>query len=177
MTIISIKNTRTKTYLLALAIGMFFFFTACKFNSDMQSEGAPFLQGEWVQDSIPGQQQMMQYTLTDFKFTCDSVYATMHVNNKVQTIPDSCYKNGSWTEHAKGIYVLRGDSIIVDGIYTKENGKQKISGCYLSGQYIPRFKVVYHAADSVVLESRLDQRQIILRKTKDITCVPQKRYQ
>jgi len=65
--IISIKNISSKTYLSAFAIGMFFFFTACKFNSDMQSEGASFLQGEWVQDSIPGQGQMLQYTLTEFK--------------------------------------------------------------------------------------------------------------
>ncbi|MCW8312346.1 fumarate hydratase [Sphingobacterium thalpophilum] len=176
MTIISIKNKLSKTYLLALAVGMFFFFASCKFNSDMQSEGASFLQGEWVQDSIAGQQQMLQYTLHEFKFTCDSIYTVLHVNNKVQTIPDSCYKNGSWTERAKGIYVLRGDSVIVDGIFTKENGKQKISGCYRSGQYIPRFKVVYHDPDSVVLESRFDQRPIILRKVKDISCVPKKRY-
>ncbi|MDM1293700.1 fumarate hydratase [Sphingobacterium sp. N143] len=176
MTVISLKNILSKTYLLAFAIGMFFIFSACRFNSDMQSEGASFLQGEWVQDSIPGQQQMMQFTLREFRFTCDSVYAVMHVNNKVQTVPDSCYNQGSWTEYAKGIYVLRGDSIIVDGIYTKVNGKQKISGCYLSGQYIPRFKVVHHSADSVVLESRFDQRPIVLRKTKDITCIPKKRY-
>ena len=149
---------------------------SCRFNSDMQSEGASFLQGEWVQDSIPGQSHMLQYTLTDFKFTCDSVYSTMHVVQKEQFIPDSCYKNGKWDEYAKGIYVLRGDSVIVDGIFTKVNGKQKISGCYRTGQYLPRFKVVFHSADSLVLESQLDQRPIILRKIKDITCVPQKRY-
>lgn len=165
-----------KTYLLLFAVGMFLFFAGCRFNSDMQTAGASYLQGEWVQDSIPGQDQMLQYTLSGFKFTCDSVYAELQVHAKNQTIPDSCYKDGNWTEYAKGIYVVRGDSLLVDGIYTKENGKQKISGCYRQGQYIPRFRIAYHSNDSLILENKFDQRPIILRKTKDVTCVPKRRY-
>lgn len=156
---------------------MLFSLVACQRHSDMQTEGVPFLQGVWVQDSIPQQKQMLSYTLHQFTFTCDSIYTQMHVYSKTKTIPDSCFKNGSWTEYAKGVYVLRGDSIIVEGIYTKENGKQKISGCYKNGQYLPRFKLAYHDSDSVVLESRFDSRPIVLRKIKDITCVPKKRWE
>lgn len=149
---------------------------SCRFNSKMQSEGASFLQGVWIQDSISGQNEMLQYTLSSFTFTCDSIYATLDVNSKQQFIPDSCFHNGHWKEYAKGIYVVRGDSVIVDGIYTKENGKQKISGCYRQGQYLPRFKITYHSKDSLVLENKYDQRPIILRKIKEITCIPKKRY-
>nr|WP_237249537.1 fumarate hydratase [Sphingobacterium faecale] len=151
--------------------------TGCQRHSEMQTEGVSFLQGVWVQDSIPQQQQMLNFTLHEFTFTCDSLYTKMHVHAKTKTIPDSCFNNGSWTEYAKAVYVLRGDSIIAEGIYTKENGKQKISGCYKSGQYLPRFKLVYHNEDSVVLENKFDSRPIILRKTKDITCVPKKRWE
>lgn len=158
-------------------MGMLFCLSACQRHSEMQTEGVQALQGVWVQDSIPNQSKMLNYTLHEFTFRCDSVYVTMHVRAKTKTIADSCYKDGNWTEYAKAVYVQRGDSIIVEGVYTKENGKQKISGCYRSGQYLPRFKLAYHSADSVVLENRFESKPIILKKTKDITCVPKKRWE
>lgn len=153
-----------------------FFLQSCKFNSDLQREGADYLQGVWVQDSIPYQDQLNQYTLHEFKFTCDSIYTTFRVHSKVRTIPDTCFNGGQWTEYAKAVYVIRGDSLIGDGLYTKENWKQKISGCYQIGQYLPRFKIVSYSEDTLILESRFDQNQINLRKTQDITCVPKRRY-
>lgn len=153
------------------------FISGCQRHSEMQTEGVPFLQGVWEQQPMPYQDQMMNYTLHRFTFTCDSIYTVMDVHAKTKTMPDSCFKNGNWNEFAQGVYVLRGDSIIVEGIYTKENGKQKISGCYKYGQYIPRFKLAYHSEDSVVLENRFDSKPIILRKVKDITCVPKKRWE
>lgn len=143
----------------------------------MQTEGVPFLQGVWIQDSIPYQDQLLNYTLHQLTFTCDSIYTVMNVHAKTQTVPDSCYKNGNWKEYAQGVYVQRGDSILVEGIYVRENGKQKISGCYKSGQYLPRFKLVYYDKDSVVLENKFDSKPIILRKVKDITCIPKKRWE
>lgn len=157
--------------------GVLLMLLACQRHSDMQTEGEAFLQGVWVQDSIPNQQQMLSYTLHEFRFVCDSVYTTMHVQARTQRIPDSCYNGGSWTEYAKAVYVLRGDSIIVEGVYTQPNGKQKISGCYKQGQYLPRFKVAYHSADTVILESKFDSKPIVLRKTADITCIPKKRWE
>lgn len=160
-----------------LLVGMLLFSASCVRQSEMQTTGADFFQGEWVQDSIPGQEQMLHYTLHEFKVTCDSVYATLRVNSTVKNMSDSCFGSGSWTEYAKGVYVVRGDSLIVDGLYTKPNFKQKISGCYRSGTFIPRFKITAQSADSVVLESRFDQRPIVLRKTADITCVPKPRWE
>lgn len=172
-----LKSTTNKQACLIFLLGVLSLFTACQRHSEMQTEGVSFLQGVWTQDSVPQQDQMLSFALHEFTFTCDSVYTKMYVTSKTKTMPDSCFNNGSWTEYAKGVYVLRGDSIIVEGIYTKENGKQKISGCYKSGQYLPRFKLVYHNQDSVVLENRFDSRPIILRKIKDITCVPKKRWE
>jgi len=158
-------------------VGMLFLFAGCQRHTDMQGEGADYLQGVWMQDSIPGQDQMLNYTLYELKFTCDSVYAKMRVHNKIQSIPDSCYNNGEWTEYAKAVYSVRADSMIVEGVYTKENGKQKISGCHKQGPYVPRFLIKSKSKDSLVLENKFDSRPIVLRKTADITCVLKKRWE
>lgn len=174
------RNTNIRynaAYRLSMAGMLVLCAISCRFNPDMQSEGAHYLQGVWVQDSIPMQDALLTYTLHEFKFTCDSIYATMHVSAKTRNIADSCYGNGQWTEYAKGIYVVRGDSLIVDGLYTKSDWRQKISGCYRVGQYLPRFKIVRYSIDSLVLENRYDQRPLLLRKTADITCQPRKRWE
>ena len=165
-----------KAYLLPLA-GMLLIFGSCQRRSDIQGRGAEYLQGVWEQDSIPHQDQMLSYTLHSFKITCDSVYTTMDVHSTVQRMSDSCYQNGNWKEYAKAVYVVRGDSMIVEGVYTKENGKQKLSGCYKQGQYLPRFKIAKYSKDSLILENRFDQRPIVLHKKQDITCVPKKRWE
>lgn len=170
------KKTSYGAYL-AFLLGMLFISSSCQRHSDMQGEGADWFQGVWVQDSIPNQAGMLNYTLHEFRVTCDSIYTTMKVHNKVKTMPDSCYGNGEWIEYAKAVYVLRGDSMIVEGVYTKPNWKQKISGCYKQGEYLPRYKVAYKSKDSVVLENKFDARPVVLRKTQDITCVPKKRWE
>lgn len=149
----------------------------CTLNSEYQHEGADYLQGVWVQERMPLQDELLQYTLHEFKFTCDSIYSTMTTHSSAKNIADSCFNDGEWTEYAKGVYVVRGDSLLVDGLYTRENWKQKISGCYRIGQYLPRFKIIHHSSDSLVLQNRYDQRPVILRKTQDITCVPKKRWE
>jgi|SRR5690606_22010458 len=151
--------------------------SSCEFKSDYQNEGADFLQGVWIQDPLPYQDQLNHFMLHEFKFTCDSMYVKMDVHQKTKIIADTCYNDGNWKEYAKSVYVVRGDSLIVDGLYAQENWKQKVSGCYKIGQYIPRFKIVHSSSDSLVLQNRYDQNQIILRKTQDITCVPKKRFE
>lgn len=164
-------------YRLFTACILFLCIGGCRFNPDMQHPGAEYLQGVWVQERLPIQEELLQYTLHELKFTCDSIYAVMHTTAKVRNIADSCYNNGQWTEYAKGVYVVRGDSLLVDGQYTRANWRQKTSGCYRSGQYLPRFKIVQHTADSLILENRYDQRPILLRKTATITCIPKKRWE
>jgi hypothetical protein len=158
-------------------VGVLFAFVSCQRHSDMQDEGASFLQGVWVQDSIPHQDQLLNYVLHELKFTCDSLYTTMHVHASTKAMPDSCFKEGRWTEYAKAVYVVRGDSLITEGVYTRDNWKQRISGCYKQGQYLPRFKIVRYTADSLVLQNRFDSNPMILRKTADIICIPKKRWE
>lgn len=156
---------------------MLLLFGSCVRHSEMQTTGADFLQGIWKQDSIPQQAQMLNYALHEIKFTCDSFYVQFDMHAKVNRMSDSCYNGGQWQETAKGVYVVRGDSLIAEGIYTKPNGKFKASGCYNKGPYNARFMIVKKTKDSIVLENRYDQRPIVLRKTQDITCVPKKRWE
>lgn len=160
-----------------IAVGALSFFLSCQFHSDMQHEGDERLQGIWIQDSVSMQDQLLEYTQHEFKFTCDSIYVTMHTMSNVVRSTDSCYQDGQWTEYAKGVYVVRGDSLLVDGLYTRQDGRQKISGCYRSGQFLPRYKILAWSADSITLENRFDQRPIQLRRTEAITCVPRKRWE
>lgn len=143
----------------------------------MQTQGADFLQGIWVQDSVPLQEQRIRYTLHEVKFICDSLYTTFLVHDKIQNMSDSCYNNGQWAEYAKGVYVVREDSLIVEGLYTKSNWKQKISGCYREGQYLPRFHIEKISPDSIVLKNKFDHTPITLRKIEDVKCVPKKRWE
>src|SRR3546814_12633924 len=119
---------------------LFLLVGGCRFNSDMQYRGTDYLQGVWVQGSIPMQDELLRYTLHELKFTCDSIYATMHVTSKARNIADSCYNGGQWIEYAKGIYVVRGDSLIVDGQYTNPDWRPKMSGCYRIGHYLQRLQ-------------------------------------
>ncbi len=141
----------------------------------MQTEGASFLQGVWKQEAGSLHEELVHYNLHEFRFTCDSVYVVMQVRSQQKTVTDACYQDGRWTEYAKGIYVVRGDSLLVDGIYTQANGRQKISGCYRIGQYIPRFRIVRHTADSLYLESKYDQVPVLLAKADTVTCIPKPR--
>lgn len=162
---------------LLLVLACFGVVSGCEFHSEYQYEGAEYLQGVWVQDSVAFQDELIQYTLHELKFTCDSIYAQLHTHSKARNVLDSCYNDGSWTEYAKGVYVVRGDSLLVDGLYTRADGKQKISGCHRAGQYIPRFRIVAYTADSLVLQDRYEPQPIVLRKTQSITCVPKKRWE
>lgn len=173
---LSKKYNLTRAYL-SILLGMLFTIASCYRHSDMQTQGVAGLQGVWIQDSVDNQEQLLNYTLHQFTFRCDSMYAVMDVHAKNKTIPDSCYNNGNWKEYAQGVYVQRGDSLVVEGIYTRENGRQKISGCYKNGQYLPRFKIISIAADSIVLQSKFESKPMTLRKTQDITCVPKKRWE
>lgn len=175
-----LKNTPIKPHWacrLLLVAGTLLALAACQRHSDMQHEGDERLQGIWVQEAIPMQDQLLEYTRHEFKFTCDSIYVTMHTTSQVVRSTDSCYQDGEWTEYAKGVYVVRGDSLLVDGLYTRADWRQKISGCYRSGQFLPRYKILAHSPESITLENRFDQRPIHIRRTEVITCVPKKRWE
>jgi hypothetical protein len=154
--------------LFLLVIGLL---TSCRFNPNLQGKGADFLQGEWVEDSVKYRDELLQYTTHRFKFTCDSFYVTLNTFAKTNIYPDSCFNGGKWTEYAKGLYAIRGDSVFISGTFTKPNFKQKISGCYRIGEYLETFIVKDRKAESIGLESLKQHRPMQLSLKRRTTCI------
>lgn len=159
----------------ALIVGLLLF-SACKRNSNYQGEGELALQGTWLQESVSYQNELLNYSLHEFRFTCDSVYVKINHFAEKPILVDSCYNSGEWTEYAQGMYVMRNDSLLIEATYMHPNGKQKLTGCYTIGQYIPRFKVSQLTTDSLFLQPRNSHIPINMRKTEITKCVPQKIY-
>lgn len=155
-------------------LGMCFAFMAasCRLRPNIQGEGAPYLQGVWKQDSVPQQDRLLTYSLYGMRFTCDSVYLTIDTYNRAPNVADSCMGNGHWKEYARGVYIVRNDSLMIEADFTYSNGKQKLSGCFRRGQFLPKFVVERYTADSLYLRSEYTNLSIQLHKTQAITCVP-----
>ena len=146
-------------------------FASCKFNPNLQGEGTTSLQGLWEEDSVAYQDQRLQYSRHKFRFTCDSIYVTIKTFARVNTYPDSCFNNGTWTEYAKGTYQTNEDTLILTTTFTKSNFKQKISGCYRIGQYLPTFVIRKNNADSLYLEGLQQHLQLKLSLSERAVCV------
>ena len=146
--------------------------TGCTRLPDIQGRGSEAFQGVWSQDSVENESKLLTYTKHDFRITCDSFYVNLVTHSKANYYSDSCFNNGIWKEYAKGVYAVRNDSLFLLGTYTKENYKQKISGCYQIGQYIKSFKILTMEKQKIVMESSDNQRIINLFLKERITCVP-----
>lgn len=146
--------------------------SACSRNLNLQERGTDFLQGVWEEDSVAYQNQLLQYTHHTFKFTCDSFYATLDTYSKVNAYTDSCFNNGHYTEYAKGLYVVKKDSILISGTFTKANFKQKISGCYRNGQYLTAFVLKKQPSDTLYLKNMQEHLPMVLVLKQKINCVP-----
>ena len=137
---------------------------ACRFNPDIRNDEFGHLYGTWVQDSVAMQDRLLQYTLHEFRFTADSVYVTLRTTASVKKIADACYGDGHWTEYTRGQYIVRGDSLLVEGWYREPDGRLKTAGCHHIGKYRPRLGIVYQSPDSLALKNPLDQHVISLRR-------------
>jgi hypothetical protein len=145
--------------------------SACQRLPDLQGKGEVFLQGVWNQDSIPYSNTLLNYTQHKFKITCDSFYVELTTHSKVNYYEDSCFNNGVWKEYAKGVYQVRNDSLFLVGTYTKSNYKQKVSGCYNTGQYLKSFYITSAKPDQLIIQSVNDQRECVLALKEKIVCV------
>lgn len=146
-------------------------FSSCKFNPNLQGKGLDSIQGVWEEDYVEYQDQKLQYSKHKFRFTCDSVYVTIETFAKVNRYPDSCFNDGRWMEYAKGTYQTKNDTLIFAATFTKSNFKQKISGCYRIGQYIPAFVIKKNTSDSLYLESIQEHLQLRLALKERTVCV------
>lgn len=150
--------------------------SACKFNPNIQGEGADFLQGSWTESLVDHQDSLLRYQLHDFRFDCDSVYIKVKTHAKMKMEADSCFGEGQWTEYARGIYVVRNDSLFIEATYTHDNWKQKLSGCHHIGQYLPRFAITKQSNDSLQLQNLYSKIPVKLKRTASSNCVPKQVY-
>jgi hypothetical protein len=143
---------------------------SCQRLPNVQGKGEVFMQGIWNQDSVQNSSALLNYTQHRFKITCDSFYVELTTHSKVNYYPDSCFNNGVWKEYAKGIYVVRNDSLFLEGTYTKSNYKQKVSGCYQTGRFVKSFFINNTKPDTLFLQSTTDQRACTLILKEKIIC-------
>jgi hypothetical protein len=157
--------------LLALAF-LLLAVASCSRMPNVQGKGEQLLQGVWNQDGVSNASQLLSYTKHRFKISCDSFYVDITTYSKVNYYEDSCFNNGVWKEYAKGTYHVNGDTLLLNGTFTKANYKQKLAGCFRTGRYLSSFKIKKATGSQLLLESLNDQREVTLNLKEKITCVP-----
>lgn len=145
--------------------------SSCTRLPDIQGTGSPTVQGVWEQQDLDT--ALETYTKHKFKFSCDSFYLEMEIKNKLHYFADTCSNDGKRIEYAKGIYVLKEDSLFLNGVYTKENYKQKISGCFNIGSYRHNFLVLGIADGNMNIRDLSNNVEGKLLRTATFECVPQ----
>lgn len=145
--------------------------TSCTRLPDIQGTGSPLVQGVWEQVDLDS--ALESYTKHKFKFSCDSFYLEIQTKSKLHYFADTCSNNGLRVEYAKGIYVLKEDSLFLNGVYTKENYKQKISGCYNIGSYRHNFVLTDNEGGIIKFRDLSNNITGSLTRTAQFECVPQ----
>lgn len=150
-----------------------FTLTACSFNPNLQGKGESYLQGEWKQDTVPLQKQLVTYSLYSFKFSCDSVYTTIRTFSKVNSGYDTCMNAGQWTEYVRGTYQQKNDTLRIKGNFCNADFSLKdAGGCFRSGVYTDVFKVSAKSDSLIQLSSVSSVIPIDLHLTHKISCIP-----
>jgi len=153
-------------------LGVCFFaiaLTACWFNSDIQSPGAKYLQGEWQQDSIDYSTDLVEFKNNQFKFTCDSFYLVLNNFSKADFSQDTCYHNGKWKEYVKGVYTLSGDTISLKGAFVSASFRFKKSPCYTTGGF--EETLLYQSyKDSVLVLKSTKNGKLVFKLKKRLAC-------
>lgn len=143
--------------------------TACWFNTSTQKPGAKYLQGKWAEVSDFKNFDLIEYKKRDFKFTCDSFYLTLNNSSEANFEQDSCYKNGKWTEYVKGVYTLKGDTILLKGAYVSKTFKFKKSACYTTGSFEETF-LYQSSSDSVLKIKSFTNGNMVFKLQQRLVC-------
>ena len=159
-------------HFLAFGFGLLALTLSCTRLPNIQGNGEAVLQGVWNQDSVASADKLLNYTQHKFKFSCDSFYVDLTTHSKVNYYEEACYNQGIWKEYAKGTYVVSADTLFLTGTFTKENYKQKVSGCYRNGRYLSKFKIKSTTETSLVLEGINDQKECALVLKEKVNCSP-----
>jgi hypothetical protein len=149
------------------------FGSACWFNPNVQTRGTGYLQGEWQQDSVTNQKQLLTYSLYHLKFSCDSFYMTIRSFSKINSGMDSCMNSGRWTEYTRGTYEQKRDTLHLTGQFCNANFTIKdATGCFRSGDYDEYFKVTKKTDSLMQFASTTNVIPINARLIKRTSCHP-----
>ncbi len=146
---------------------------ACSFNPSLQGKGEDYLQGEWKQDSIPMQKQLLSYSLFKFKFSCDSVFIEQSSVSKVNSGMDSCMNAGHWKEYIRGTYHQSHDTLHIKGNFCNADySLKKQASCFRSGPYEEFYKVSKKTDSLVQFSSTSNVIPVNLHLIKKTSCTP-----
>ncbi|MGZ3873867.1 MAG: hypothetical protein ACXVJD_13175 [Mucilaginibacter sp.] len=146
---------------------------SCRFNPDMQTPGQNYLQGEWQQDSVAGQKQLVSFSLYRLKFSCDSFFVAIHSYSKVNTGADTCMRSGRWTEYCRGTYEQKHDTLHMKGQFCNADMTLKDDkGCFRSGDYEEFFKISKKTDSLVQFASTSSVIPINAHLVKRTSCTP-----
>jgi hypothetical protein len=146
---------------------------SCKLNPNMQTPGEIYLQGEWQQDSVPKQKQLMNYSLYHLKFSCDSFYVAINSFSKINSGADTCMNSGHWTEYCKGTYEQNHDTLHLKGQFCNADLTVKDDkGCFRSGDYEELFRVSKKSDSLVQFASTTNVIPIEAHLIKRTSCHP-----
>ena len=147
-------------------------FASCHINPNMQTPGQDYLQGEWQQDSIPRQKQLVSYSLYHLRFSCDSFFVSISSFSKVNTGPDSCMKSGHWVEYCRGTYSQSSDTLHLKGQFCNADMSLKDDkGCFRSGDYEDFFKISKSSDTTIQFASTISVIPINAHLIKKTSCI------
>jgi hypothetical protein len=157
----------------AFYLSAFALLNGCWFNPNVQGKGEVYLQGEWQQDSIPNQKQLLEYSLYHLKFNCDSFYFQINSFSKVNNSADTCMHSGHWSEYLKGTYRQRNDTLFIKGQFCNPDYSLKENpGCLHIGVYEEAFKVKKQTDSVIQFASTSSIIPINAHLIKHTTCNP-----
>lgn len=145
----------------------------CWFNPNVQGKGEIYLQGQWRQDSIPNQKRLLEYSLYQLRFSCDSFYIQVNSFRKVNNGADTCSLGNHWSEYIKGVYVQRNDTLRLKGLFCNPDYSLKQdAGCLRIGVYEEAFKVKKQTDSLIQFASISNIIPINAHLIKHTTCNP-----
>jgi hypothetical protein len=147
--------------------------TGCKPNANLQGKGEVYLQGEWQQDSVPNEKQLMEYSIYNLKFSCDSFFVQIKSFSKVNNGADTCRNSGHWAEYVRGSYQQRNDTLHLRGQFCNADYSLKPEGgCFRSGIYEEFFKISKKTDSLIQFSSTSNVIPINAHLIKRTTCNP-----
>lgn len=150
---------------------LLFVFSSCWMNPNMQNPGVTGLQGEWQQDTVFMQKQLVTYSLYHFRFSCDSFFMSIKTFSKVNYGADTCMNSGRWTEYTRGHYEQRNDTLFLKGQFCNPNYTIKEdAGCFRIGNYEEFFKINKKTDSLIQLSSTSSVIPITARLIKRTAC-------